>query len=77
MHASRLRQLHRRKLTYLPTFNAYWSPSMVVVISGAHLPTGHSLFHAHVLLSAAVAKPRVWKSSPTDGQFRQHLTKMF
>jgi len=39
--------------TYLPTFNS--SPSMVVVIS-AHLPTEvHSLFHAHVPLSATEA----------------------
>ena len=41
------RQQHRR--TCLPTFNS--SLSMVDVIS-AHLPTGHSLFHAHVPLSA-------------------------
>ena len=46
-HTDRLRQLHRR--TSLPTFNS--SLSMVVVIS-AHLPTEHSLFHAHVPLSA-------------------------
>ena len=50
-----LRQQHRR--TCLPTLNS--SPSIVVVIS-AHLPssqslslpTEHSLFHAHVPLSA-------------------------
>jgi len=46
-HTSRLRQQHRR--TYLPTFNS--SLSMVDVIS-ARLPTEHSLFHAHVPLSA-------------------------
>ena len=46
-HTNRLHQQHRR--TYLPTFNS--SLSMVVVIS-SHLPTEHSLFHAHVPLSA-------------------------
>ena len=45
-HTNRLRQQHRR--THLPTFNS--SLSMVVVIS-AHLPTEHSLFHAHIPLS--------------------------
>ena len=46
-HTIRLRQQHRR--TSLPTFNS--SLSTVVVIT-AHLPTEHSLFHAHVPLSA-------------------------
>jgi len=46
-HTNRLCQQHRR--TSLPTFNS--SLSTVVAIS-AHLPTGHSLFHAHVALSA-------------------------
>jgi len=79
MHANRLRQQHRR--TYLPTFN--WSPSMVVVISVAHLPTEHSLFHAHVPLPATevlLAQDRVcgtvYQLSKTDHQLRtvrQHL----
>jgi len=49
-HTDRLHQQDRR--TYLPTFNS--SLSTVVVIS-AHLPTEHSLFHAHLPLSATEA----------------------
>ena len=82
-----LRQQHRR--TCLPTFNS--SPSIVVVIS-AHLPssqslslpTEHSLFHAHVPLSAREASmsqdARVEQFAgyairqiTSYGQFRQHL----
>jgi len=42
-----IRQQHRR--TYLPTFNSF---SSMVDVSYPHLPTEHSLFHAHVPLSA-------------------------
>jgi len=49
--------------TYLPTFNS--SLSMVVVIS-THLPAEHSLFHAHVPLSATevlLSQDRVFGTS--------------
>ena len=59
---------------YLLTFDS--SLSMVVIIS-AHLPTEHSLFHAHVPLSATEASACVEQFIgyyKTDcGQFRQPL----
>ena len=66
----------------LPTSNS--SLSMVVVIS-AHLPTEHSLFHAHLPLSATevlqlqdcvcgtVYQQSTIRQITSYGQFRQHL----
>jgi len=53
--------------TYLPTFNSSLS---MVVVNSVRLPTEHSLFHAHLPLSAersfAVAGPRVGVCGTAD-----------
>jgi len=78
---------HQSLTSTAPTYlsaDIHWSLSMVDVIS-AHLPTEHSLFHAHVPLSATEVllsqhRARVWNSLPATlrqitsyGQFRQRL----